>query len=1361
MAENHDAFSCGQQSDIMKIINLLWIFASLFISTSGFGGPAGTPHYPDLVTLPPFNIAIEYNPGTGKKLLRFSNAVVNLGEGPLELNPVNNPVTGTTDAYQRLYSHDTDGIWSPVATNYVGKYVFHPAHNHWHFENFASYELHDVAADGSIGRNVFAAAGKVSFCLVDDVLLDPVQEHKGSQTYTNCSRFTPQGISVGWVDIYLWTLPDQDLDITLIPDGYYWVVSTADPAGVINEGGRSTEQNNAAATKVRIASDFVWVEDAVPEGADTGVSGGDSWKWISHSPAPFSGALAHQSALKTGLHQHYFRGATDPLAVSTNSVLFTYVFLDATNPPNELLLQWTDLTNSEHRAYWGTNGISLGTDGTASRYRMGPLPPAGQWVRLEVPANRVGLEGCTLRGMSFMLFDGRATWDYSGITVAPPSPGSAPPGLTTSTVPPIITSYSTSPFGISVELIDGTDRVKSDSIKITLDGAAVVPTINTTGAVTTIQYDATALLASGSGHIVKLEFADTATPSVTRSYPLDFVVPKYALVPPEFAAAPGTVDTAKPGFKIRPYQTAANNPDRLAWTEEQLAGLKGTNLANLTEADSNGYLVRDAVINFDMSTGAGNFPDDMPFPGLPGTGPRDGGKGNSATEVLTFLQFPKPGLYLMGVNSDDGFRVTFGPNALDKFAVKAGEFDGSRGPDDTLFRMLVPKAGFYPFRLIWESSSGSANLEWFAVDNGAKVLINDPNAADSIKAYREASTRPYVRSVSPLPDSVDVPGTNGISIVLANGTWAVQQDSIRLFLNAQPVQPAIRNADGITSVDYMPSTTFAPESTNAVRLIYSDNATPPNVTTNEFKFVVAPDFDLLIGIGPTYTWRYNQSGIDPGAGWNDANFDDSSWPSGAALFEGKNGTVPDLPEPVRTALTVGTNTTTYYFRTHFNFAGRPGGARLRLRHIIDDGAVFHLNGAEVYRTGMPAGPVGVSTFATRNVGNADYGGPVELPVRNLVAGDNVLAVEVHQVGSTSSDVTLGAGLVSITSNPLRTSVAAISPAPDALDVPRDSAIEIVLGDGTQTVQPGSIQLFVNGRSVSATISKPAGSPWTTILYRPDQMLEAETRVKVKLVFNDDATPPNATTREFSFTMAPVITVLVALDEHTTWRYDESGQDLGSAWTQRGFDDRSWKSGAALFEGKIGTVPDLPEPVRTTLTVDTNKTTFYFRTHFDFPGDPATVRLELKPIVDDGAVFYLNGTEVSRLGMPEETVTASTLATRPIGDAYYEGPFEIPAIGLAAGDNVLAVEVHQASATSSDVTFGAQLLVLGPAQNPPATFPKFISVAQAGPNLRIEWIGSGTLESSDAASGPWSVVTNASNPFTAPVDGVAKFFRLAQ
>jgi hypothetical protein len=101
-------------------------------------------------------------------------------------------------------------------------------------------------------------------------------------------------------------------------------------------------------------------------------------------------------------------------------MLYAYVYLDPANVPSEVMLGWNNGT-WEHRAYWGANLITYGTSGTDSRRYMGPLPPVGQWVRLEVPASQVGLEGSTLRGMDFSVYGGRATWDYAGKTSPTPS----------------------------------------------------------------------------------------------------------------------------------------------------------------------------------------------------------------------------------------------------------------------------------------------------------------------------------------------------------------------------------------------------------------------------------------------------------------------------------------------------------------------------------------------------------------------------------------------------------------------------------------------------------------------------------------------------------------------------------------------------------------------------------------------------------------------------------------------------------------------------------------------------------------------------------------------------------------------------
>lgn len=1322
------------------------------------------------MTMPLSEFGIEHNPATGKKLLRFSNQVINRGEGPLEVIPVTTATSGmngTTDAYQQIYSQDANGNLQVVSKKYVGTFAFHPPHDHWHFGNFARYELRNVAADGAIGKNIYAAAEKVSFCLGDNIPSNPDWPKTVSQTYTNCMRMEPQGISPGWIDSYPWWLPDQYLDITGLPDGEYWLVSTVDPSNALDEGGGGAENNNTTAVKVHIGSEIVWLDDRLPEGVITSASAGDSWNWITANPDPFSGQLSHQSALKAGLHQHFFYNAAETFPVSTNNTLFGHVFLDPANPPAELMLQWADSTNWEHRAYWGTNKISFGTDGTASRRFMGPLPEAGKWVRLEVPASQVDLEGHTLTGMYFSLYGGRAAWDYFGVRVAPPAPapvdGTPPTSTATASVAPLVATYTNSAFGIQIGLVNGTTQVKPESIKLIFDGAIVSPSITQAGAMTRIDYIPPTLLASGSSHTVRLDLQDSASQSVFQTHPLNFVVPEYGLVAPESAASSDKVDQTKPGFKIRPYQTAANNPDNLSWTEEQLAGLKGPNLAKLSGADANGFYDWESVINFDLATSGsgGGFSAPSPFPGLPGTGPRDAGTGNAALEILTFLEFPEPGLYVMGVSSDDGFRLTTGVNAADKFSVTLDEFDGARHAEENQFNVLVPKPGIYPFRLIWESSSGSASLRWFTVHEGRRILINDTNAPNFIKAYREGATRAYVKSMSPLPNAIDVSATNSVAITLADGTSRARKDSLQLFLNGERVAPTVSQADGLTIVSYTPSQRFLPESTNTVRLVFADDASPSNVTTNEARFVVTPDVQVLIGVNQSQVWRFNESGTDPGAAWKEINFDDSSWKSGNALFEGKKGTLSALPEPIRATLTISTNVATYYFRTHFNFTGAPGAARLRLRSIIDDGAVFYLNGAEVHRVGMPEGLIQTSSLASRAIDDAEYEGPVEISTRALTPGDNVLAVEVHQSSRTSSDVTMAAELVSITSNPIQTSVDSISPVPDAVEVPRDTAIEVVLRDGAQKVQVASVQLSVNGDAVAPTVRKQADSEWTTISFRPAQLLPGNSKINVRLIYQDDATPAHVTATDFRFTTAPDLKVILAIDDKQLWRYDDSGKDLGAAWKEKNFDDSSWKSGTALFEGKKGTVPALPEPVRTSLTLDATRTNFYFRAHFHFEGDLASARMKIKPIVDDGAVFYLNGWEIFRLGMPADSIDAATLASRTVLEAAYEGPFEVPVTSLVAGDNVLAVEVHQSSASSSDVTMGVQLLVPGSETAPPKP-PQSLKVGiLQGAKLQLEWSGSGQLQSADSVIGPWTEVTNASNPFTTPITGGAKFYRLKE
>ncbi len=116
---------------------------------------------------------------------------------------------------------------------------------------------------------------------------------------------------------------------------------------------------------------------------------------------------------------------------------------------------------------------------------------------------------------------------------------------------------------------------------------------------------------------------------------------------------------------------------------------------------------------------------------------------------------------------------------------------------------------------------------------------------------------------------------------------------------------------------------------------------------------------------------------------------------------------------------------------------------------------------------------------------------------------------------------------------------------------------------------------------------------------------------------------------------------------------------------------------------------MPAPLNTPLALGPR--TFYFRTRFEWNGEPPPTRLQLWAVVDDGAILYLNGKEALRLGMPPDIAPHhEMLAGRNIIDATLEGPFTIDTALLKPGENLLAAEVHQVSGNSSDIVFGLRL-----------------------------------------------------------------------
>lgn len=175
-------------------------------------------------------------------------------------------------------------------------------------------------------------------------------------------------------------------------------------------------------------------------------------------------------------------------------------------------------------------------------------------------------------------------------------------------------------------------------------------------------------------------------------------------------------------------------------------------------------------------------------------------------------------------------------------------------------------------------------------------------------------------------------------------------------------------------------------------------------------------------------------------------------------------------------------------------------------------------------------------------------------------------------------------------------------------------------------------------------------------------------------------------------------IVHALPLTNLWRYNENGTDLGTGWRATGYLDTSWSSGRALFYH--GNAPTkMPIPVQTTLTFKSpEQWTYYFRSHFNYSGSLNDLTLTLTQIIDDGIVVYLNGNEVYRKNMPNGTISYSTPSTTTVSDATESVASNIPATGIVAGDNVIAVEVHQANLSSSDIAMALAVDVVSSQTN---------------------------------------------------------------
>jgi hypothetical protein len=223
------------------VVSILAVAAALTLAGLASPARAATDVLPDLGMARLTDLKIEKTPD-GRKLLRFSSIVVNVGDGPIEVHGQRTDTgSSTMTTTQRIFD-DADGH-RDVPTEAV-MYFGGDGHDHWHLRDLESFRLERLSRGSKVGTGA-----KHGFCFFDNHRYGSGQD----PYYQGCGQSgdlqVAMGLSVGWGDVYRYSLPDQYIDITGLGRGRYRLEGTADADDWFLE---SDETNNSTWVDIRI-----------------------------------------------------------------------------------------------------------------------------------------------------------------------------------------------------------------------------------------------------------------------------------------------------------------------------------------------------------------------------------------------------------------------------------------------------------------------------------------------------------------------------------------------------------------------------------------------------------------------------------------------------------------------------------------------------------------------------------------------------------------------------------------------------------------------------------------------------------------------------------------------------------------------------------------------------------------------------------------------------------------------------------------------------------------------------------------------------------------------------------------------------
>ena len=509
---------------------------------------------------------------------------------------------------------------------------------------------------------------------------------------------------------------------------------------------------------------------------------------------------------------------------------------------------------------------------------------------------------------------------------------------------------------------------------------------------------------------------------------------------------------------------------------------------------------------------------------------------------------------------------------------------------------------------------------------------------------------------------------------------------------------------GASAAPYMFVWNNAPQGTHVVdaladfgggQVLASPSVT---ITVGPRGVAIQPFFTTMIPAGSN--WRYWDNAVAVGAGWAGTNFNDSSWPQGIARFGwGLDGE--------RTPLTEGRVTT--YFRRWFSFPNPGVLSEMVFQLARDDGAVVYLNGNEVYRSNMPGGVVNSSTLALNSVTTPDettyFETTVPVSGSGILVGSNLVAVELHQGSTTSSDGGFDLQLLFFGTTEPR--VYLTTPLQSSTYPPSGNSVLLqAIARGAAGSPVTSVEFFADGVKFDERLAEPWETSWDNVPVGPHTVAAR----------SHDQSGVTVDSPPVGIAVGRTILNTTLIATNSTWKYLVSGINQGTAWTGRTFNDAAWPSGAA----RLGYGGDGEQ---TTLSFGGNPNakfiTTYFRKAFVIPAGAVYTTLEFHLVRDDGAVVWLNGRELYRSNMPTTPITFQTLAATSVSGLDEQTPFvtEIANPNLVIGTNVLAVEMHQAAANSSDLGFNLAVYGNGYLDAVP---PPRLTIEFTENNIELSW-----------------------------------------